>query len=235
MVSLWCMAMNDDSNNGKCCAIIPAYQEGLRIAGVVRRALRHSPNVVVVDDGSTDQTSEEARRAGAYVVRHGCNLGKGSALLTGLRHAAELGCDYAITLDGDGQHDPAEIPKLLDALRNGADIVVGCRMRNPDGMPVERLLTNMLMSAVLRILTKCRVRDSQSGFKALRIRRVRELEFRASRFDWESELIIKAARSGLRLREVDIKSIYMNHHRSKIKVISDTARFIKLILSNVVY
>jgi hypothetical protein len=83
-------------------------------------------------------------------------------------------------------------------------------------------------------LTKCRLRDTQSGFKALRVSKVRSLDFHTSRFDWESELLIKAARHGLRLREVGVKSIYRNHHRSKIKVVSDTIRFVKLVLSNLI-
>jgi glycosyltransferase involved in cell wall biosynthesis len=229
------MAMTEIHGNGECCAIIPAYQEGLQVARVVRGALNYTDEVLVVDDGSSDDTAEQARTAGAHVVSHERNMGKGVALLTGICYASERGYNTVITLDGDGQHDPAEIPKLLEELRAGADIVVGCRMGKPDGMPVQRLLTNMVMSAVLRILTKCRLRDTQSGFKALRVRRVRRLGFTTSRFDWESELVIRAARRGLRIREVDIKSIYLNHHRSKIKVLSDTARFVKLVLSNIVY
>jgi glycosyltransferase involved in cell wall biosynthesis len=219
----------------ECCAIIPAYEEGRQIAQVVREALAYAAEVFVIDDGSADDTSRQAAAAGATVLRHERNLGKGCALQTGLRRAAEKGHEIAVTLDGDGQHDPREIPKLLRELRRGADIVVGCRMQKPDGMPPDRLLTNMLMSSILGILTKCRIRDTQSGFKALRIRKVRELQFSTSRFDWESELIIKAARRGLRMREVGVKSIYANHHRSKIKVVSDTYRFMKLVLSNMIY
>jgi glycosyltransferase involved in cell wall biosynthesis len=226
--------MSEVTTNGGCCAVIPAYDEGLQIARVVRETLSHTGEVLVVDDGSTDDTARQAQSAGALVVRHERNLGKGMALLTGLRLAAKRGHDIAVTLDGDGQHDPSEIPKLLEALHLGADIVVGCRMHSPDGMPLDRLLTNVFMSSVLSILTKCRVRDTQSGFKALRIAKVCSLRFRTSRFDWESELIIRAARGGLRMREVNVSSIYMNHHRSKIKVVSDTIRFVKLVLSNVV-
>jgi hypothetical protein len=108
-------------------------------------------------------------------------------------------------------------------------------MNNPNGMPPDRLLTNRFMSAVLSVLAKRRVRDTQSGFKALRVGKVRRLDLRTSRFDWESELVIKAARGGLRLREVDVESIYSNHHRSKIKVISDTIRFVKLVLLNILH
>ncbi len=225
--------MSKHITNGDSCVIIPAYQEGHEIARTVRGALKHAKEVLVVDDGSTDKTGEQARAAGASVVRHPENLGKGCALLSGLQYAAGKGYPVAITIDGDGQHDPGEIPKLLDALERGADIVVGCRMNNPDGMPLERLLTNRFMSAVLSLLARRRIRDTQSGFKAMRVDRVRRLKFHTRRFDWESELIIKAARGGLRMREVDIKSIYGNHHRSKIAVVSDTYRFLRLVLKNI--
>lgn len=200
----------------------------------MRRALAHASEVLVVDDGSSDDTAGSARAAGAWVVHHQTNMGKGSAVLTGLRCACERGHEVAVILDGDGQHDPDEIPGLLHALEGGADLVIGCRMRRPDGMPLDRLLTNRLMSAVLGILTQHRIRDTQSGFKALRIDKVRSLNLRCKRFDGDSELIIAAARGGLRMREVDIKSIYRNHHRSKINVVSDTIRFVRLILSNIV-
>jgi len=227
--------MTESTNNGKCLAIIPAYQESSQIADVVRRTLPFTTEVLVVDDGSEDDTSEQARSAGATIIRHELNLGKGCALSTGLDYAAKHGYEIAVTLDGDGQHDPAEIPKLVKALELGADMVVGCRMNSPDGMPNDRLITNLFMSAVIGMITKKRIRDSQSGFKALKVCRIGRLRMRSSRFDWESELIIEAARRGLRMSEVDIKSIYQNHHRSKIKVFSDTIRFIRLILRNIVY
>ena len=187
--------------------VIPAYQEGARIARVVHRALLHATEVLVVDDGSDDDTARAAEAAGATVLRHEHNLGKGRALSTGLAYAAEFDYEIAVTLDGDGQHDPREI----------------------------RLLTNKVMSTILAILTKHSLRDTQSGFKALRIPAVRKLRLGTSRFDWESELIIWAARRGLRMRETDIRSIYSNHHRSKICVVSDTIRFVKLVLSNIIY
>ncbi len=227
--------MSDDGANGRCLAIIPAYREGARIGEVVRRTLEYATEVLVVDDGSDDDTAAEARAAGAAVVRHERNRGKGCAISTGLRWAEEGDYEVAVTLDGDGQHNPGEIPRLLDTLERGADIVIGCRMNKPDGMPADRLLTNRFMSAVLSLIAKRRVLDTQSGFKAMRVGKVRRLDFRTCRFDWESELIIKAARGGLRLREVDVESIYSNHHRSKIKVVSDTIRFVKLVLFNILH
>ena len=185
--------------------------------------------------GSSDNTSEKAREAGATVIRHEHNTGKGSALLTGIRCASERGYDIVVTLDGDGQHDPSEIPKLVEQLEKGSDIVIGCRMNKPDGMPAIRLFTNQAMSAVLRMVTKTDIKDTQSGYKAIKLEKLKELNFKTGRFDWESELIIKAARRGLRMSEVSIKSIYLNHHRSKIKVFQDTMRFFKLILTNMVY
>lgn len=227
--------MSKHEVNGRCLAIIPAYREGSQIGDVVRRTLEYASEVLVVDDGSDDDTAANAQAAGASVVRHEHNRGKGCAISTGLRWAGEGNYEIAVTLDGDGQHNPEEIPRLLEALAQGADIVIGCRMNRPDGMPPDRLLTNHFMSAVLSVIAKRRIRDTQSGFKAMRVDQVRKLDMHTSRFDWESELIIKAARGGLRMREVDIESIYSNHHRSKIKVLSDTVRFIKLVLFNMLY
>ena len=119
-----------------CAAVIPCFNEGATIAGLVGAALQHLPLVVVVDDGSTDRTSEAAQAAGARMVRHDTNRGKGAALKTGLALAAKQGFEWAVTLDGDGQHAPDDIPAFLScAGQTGALLIIGNRMHNAQAIP----------------------------------------------------------------------------------------------------
>ncbi len=152
---------------------MPAYNEERHIAEVVRGAREFGLKTLVVDDASADATVERARVAGAEVVRHDRNHGKGVALATGFAWAREHGFTAAVTLDGDGQHDPAEIPLFIDcAERTGAHIVVGSRFLQRDGgirlMPPHRKVTNWFMSRVLSGMAGTRLTDTQSGFRLIR-------------------------------------------------------------------
>jgi glycosyltransferase involved in cell wall biosynthesis len=129
-----------------CAAVIPCWNEEASVRAVVEGTRRQIGKVWVVDDGSSDRTREEAARAGALVIRHEVNLGKGAALRAGLEAARAEGFTLAVTLDGDGQHDPAEIPKLLDAARSGADLVIGNRMEAALEMTAVRRAVNRWMS-----------------------------------------------------------------------------------------
>jgi glycosyltransferase involved in cell wall biosynthesis len=215
----------------KFCAVIPAYNEETRIAPVVREAAKYVDAVIVVDDGSTDRTAQAAAESGATVVKHAANLGKGAALSTGLARAVEGGFTAAITLDADGQHDPRDIPRFLDEFRaSRADIIIGTRMQNRAGMPFIRAATNVVTSLVISLLAGQRVGDSQSGFRLLACATAARLPVAGARFDAESEIIVKAARSGLHIREIPIATIYHAVHQSKINPVRDTCRFVMLIL-----
>src|ERR1700693_4340846 len=147
-------------------AIIPPYCEGRFIGQVVRQALQYVRTVLVVDDGSPDNTATEAKAAGAKVIRHSTNLGKGAALKTGLDYAVSIGADFFLFLDADGQHDPSEIPVLIDAInRSNADLVVGNRMGNLKSMPIIRRWTNLFMSWQIGRICKIPIPDSQCGFR----------------------------------------------------------------------
>jgi len=126
----------------KIAAVIPAFNEGHNIGNVVRGVLAFVPTAIVVDDGSTDNTSEAAAEAGAMVLRHESNMGKGAALKTGFQCLVEHGYDGVITIDADGQHDPAEIPLFVDAAERGYDMVIGNRMSNVSTMPFIRRFAN---------------------------------------------------------------------------------------------
>jgi len=190
-------------------ALIPGYQEGPRIAAVVRCAKKHLP-VVVVDDGSTDETASSAESAGAIVVRQVPNQGKGAALRTGFRHALEDGADAVITLDADGQHDPAEIPTFLAAFANrtdGRELIIG--RRDFGEMPPIRRLSNTLGGLVLSAAVGQRVADNQSGYRLVGRRLMRALlDSSEDGFAFEVEMIARCIAMDLPIAWVPIRTIY---------------------------
>ena len=212
------------------CVLIPAYNEERYIADVVRGALSHVEKVIVVDDGSRDATAGQAAAAGAEVIRHASNRGKGAGLKTGLERAFAEGFDPVIVLDGDGQHDTAEIPAFLEAARSGdAAIIVGNRMGNPEGMPFVRRCTNRLTSFFVSRLAGQRIPDSQNGFRLIRKRAFEQFRFGTSRYDTEPEMLIEAGRAGMKIDWVPVRTIY-GTERSTVNPVTDTMRFIRLVV-----
>jgi glycosyltransferase involved in cell wall biosynthesis len=188
-------------------ALIPAYEEGPRVAAVVEAASRHLP-VVVVDDGSTDDTASAAEAAGAIVLRQHPNAGKGAALRAGFRHALGDGAAAAITLDADGQHDPAEIPAFLDAFRERRPgLIVG--RRDFGAMPPVRRLSNVLGGAAVSLALGRQVPDNQSGYRLVGRELMRAmLSSEESGFEFEVEMIARCVALGLPLQSVPIRTIY---------------------------
>ncbi len=209
--------------------LIPAFNEEAAVGAVVKGALKHAGRVLVVDDGSSDRTGETAAAAGAEVIRHPVNRGKGGALRTGLRALAERGSDPVIVIDGDGQHDPGEIPDFLtEARRSGAGIVVGNRMTAAASMPRVRYWTNRVMSAVISRLTGVEIPDSQCGYRLITAGVIKQLSFSTSNYDTESEMLIEAARKGVGISSVPVRSIYSGQ-ASRIRPGRDTVRFLRLL------
>jgi len=210
------------------CAIIPCYNEAHTIARIVRSVQLHVGHVFVVDDCSSDNTAEHAREAGATVIRHPRNMGKGVALKSGFAAAGHFRA--ALTLDGDGQHDSTEIPLFLDAFELGScDIVLGNRMNDTRTMPFLRRYTNRFTSWAISRMVGVPIRDTQCGFRLLSLDFWRAVRLDSSRFDLESEILIKAARCGARIREVEIRTIYFGTGVSKINPVTDTLRFFHLL------
>ncbi len=167
-------------------AIIPAYGEGRFIADVVRRVIQHVQSVLVVDDGSPDCTAAEAEKAGAKVIRHPVNFGKGAALKTGLEYATSTDAEYYLFMDGDGQHDPSEIPAFFDTINgSNADLVVGNRMCKLESMPLIRRWTNQFMSWQIGRICKIPILDSQCGFRLARKELLSVLMAPSNRFEFE--------------------------------------------------
>jgi glycosyltransferase involved in cell wall biosynthesis len=211
------------------CVVIPAYREQGRIGAVVRAVQTYCPAIIVVDDGSEDRTGEEARQAGATVLRNPANLGKGEALAAGFRHARESGFTLVITLDADGQHDPADIPAFLEAhRRTGMPAFVGNRMSNAAHMPLKRRLTNVFMSWLLSRKMGQWVPDTQCGYRLYRCDALEDARTEAPRFAAESEILMRLSLRGFRIGSVPIRVIY-GDEKSKIRPLRDAVRFARML------
>ena len=211
-------------------ALIPAYNEAARVGDVVTRTRPQVDEVVVIDDGSSDETASVAEEAGAKVLRHERNRGKGAAIATALDYFGRSDAVWAILLDADGQHDPAEIRKFVEAAETEhADIVVGTRMSDVRDMPRVRLWTNQFTSWVTGKLARQNIPDSQCGYRLLRRCVLTDLKFSTARFDTETEMLIQAGRAGHRIVNVPIRTIYDPGRASHVHPWHDTVRFFKLI------
>lgn len=188
-------------------AILPAYNEEISIGSMVLHAKQHADRVIVVDDGSSDRTAEVAELAGAEVIRHPFNKGKGAALRTGFEKASTNGSNVIVTMDADGQHDPEEIPKLVAPIFSGeADVVNGSRYMNGNGKstPFYRRIGQNVLDRATNLNTGLHITDTQSGFRAFSKNALPAFRFRQSDFGIESEMLADAANAGLRIKEVEI-------------------------------
>ena len=209
-----------------CIAVIPCLDEAAAIGDLVRAVLGHVPAVLVVDDGSSDSTADRARAAGAKVIRHDCPQGKGRSLLDGWRAAAERGFTWAITLDGDGQHAPANLPRFLARADETTPLIVGNRMAAPVGMPWLRRRVNRWMSRRLSALTGQELPDSQCGFRLVHLPTLARVPLAADHFEIESEMLFQFARHGHAIAFVPVDVIYAEE-RSSIRPLPDTLRWLR--------
>jgi len=217
----------------KTCVIIPAYNVEKTLPGVIKGAQKYVEKVIVIDDGSTDATFVRAKEAGVKILKHKKNKGKGEALHTGLGYALRRGFDQIILIDGDGQHDPNEIPRFLKAAQNPqVDIIVGSRMEDVKDMPRERLVVNRIGSFLTSLLARQRIPDSQSGYRLVKSKVLKRITLTSRRYDVESEMLIKAGKRGFGIESIPIKTIY-RQEISHFRKFWDTLRFIKLILKGV--
>ncbi|MBI2472932.1 glycosyltransferase family 2 protein [Candidatus Uhrbacteria bacterium] len=200
----------------KIFAVIPAYNEETTIAEVLQKTKPFVDQIILVNDGSSDQTAQRALAQGVRVVNHSVNRGLGASLGTGFAAAQYLGADAVITLDADGQHDPAEIKKFIEAIEHGADVVIGSRMLTGfDGMPWYRQVAQVLGNLVTFCLFGAWVTDSQSGFRAFTRFALQQIQIKTNRMEVSSEIIAEAKRHKLNLVEVPIKAIYTEYSLSK--------------------
>lgn len=199
----------------KVIAVIPAYNEQTTLAETLDRTRPFVDEIIVVNDGSHDRTPEIAVLKKVRLVSHAINRGLGAALGSGLSAALHAGADAIITLDADGQHDPAEIPKFTEALNQGAEVVIGSRMLTRTGMPMHRQIAQVIGNLVTFLLFGAWVTDSQSGFRAFSAHAARQIKIRTNRMEVSSEIIAEAKARQLTLMEVPIKAIYTEYSMSK--------------------
>ena len=187
--------------------ILPAYNEEVSIGSIVLLTRFYADNVIVVDDGSLDRTAEIARKAGAEVIQHGTNKGKGAALKTGFTAADDLGADIIVTMDSDGQHNAAEIPRLVEPIIKGeADMVNGSRYLNglDKNTPSYRRVGQTILDRATNLNSGLHITDSQSGFRAFATSTKDVFRFNAQGMAIESEMLADAGSAGLRIAEVEI-------------------------------
>jgi len=189
--------------------VIPAYNEELTIGSVVALAKKYG-DVLVVDDGSVDRTSEIAKEAGAVVIRHERNMGKGYALRTGFEYALSRGYDVIVTLDADGQHNPDEISLLMEPIIKGkVDLVIGSRYLNGSKkeIPIYRRFGLWVLNKSTKVAAGVNV-DSQSGFRAMSRKALEKLDLNSTDYSVETDMIVKAKEEGIRIMEIPISVRY---------------------------
>ena len=210
-----------------CAAVIPCLNEATAISPLVEAVRGHLSTVLIVDDGSTDQTSSMAREAGAIVLQNPRNLGKGAALQAGWGQVDKLGFAWALTLDGDGQHSPDDIPKFFHCAEAGAAaLVVGNRMGQAQRVPAVRRWVNRWMSRRLSLLCGRPLPDSQCGFRLMKLEPWSRLRVSTTHFEIESEVLFLFATAGLGIEFVPIQVIY-KQEQSKIHPWRDSLRWFR--------
>jgi glycosyltransferase involved in cell wall biosynthesis len=206
----------------KIALVIPAYNEASSIGDVISAIHEHfsksayNPTIIVVDDGSKDNTASIASSKGAIVIRHILNAGAGSATATGLSYADQNSFDMAVTMDADGQHDPEDIIKGVTIMsRSDVDLLIGSRLINSDGMSKVKILGNKGLSYITSLLFGIRTTDSQSGLRLFSKKALSKLRWKTSGYEFCSEMLWRAKQQKLKTDEFPIRVIYTDYSKSK--------------------
>lgn len=208
----------------KVCIIIPAYNEAPVIKNVIKKSKKifseakkeYSIDVVLINDGSRDDTLKQAKKGGAIVIDHILNSGAGGATLTGLAYARQNNYDIAATMDADGQHDPEDVLAGIKKIStSNIDLLIGSRLINSDGMSKTKILGNKGLSFITYVLFGTNVTDSQSGLRIYSRKAIDNLDWKSTGYEFCSEMIWRTKQSGMNIAEYPIKAIYTDYSRSK--------------------
>ncbi|MBN1348947.1 glycosyltransferase family 2 protein [candidate division KSB1 bacterium] len=213
--------------------LIPAYNSAATLGDVLSKCLeQHSRQaLLVVDDGSSDDSIGIAKHFGVPYISHAKNQGKGAALRTGFRRILQSNADAILTLDSDGQHDPTWIPSFIRSMtENNWDLVIGSRMHDLKTMPFDRQFSNKTTSKILSFRCGCKIEDSQCGYRLIRTSVLRQIELTTNQFDTETEIVLKACLKGFKIGFVPISTIYHQGGGSSIRRASDTMRFLRVLV-----
>ncbi|MBU0547145.1 MAG: glycosyltransferase family 2 protein [Candidatus Omnitrophica bacterium] len=212
------------------CVIIPTYNESKAIAGLIHQIRKLELKPIIIDDGSEDDTVKIAMQAGAVVLRNQLNTGKGASLIKGYAFAVSQGFDAVISMDGDGQHSTDDIKTFIQkAESSNCGIIVGNRMAMTQEMPVLRIITNRFMSRIISAIAKQHISDTQCGFRLVKKEVLQKMDLSTSKYETESEVLIKAARLGFKIESVPVKTIYSGQ-KSQINPFVDTLRFLRFMV-----
>jgi glycosyltransferase involved in cell wall biosynthesis len=218
------------SNTNSVCAVIPFYNEKETINIVINESLNYVQFVFAINDGSDDGYFNDANEESKVkFVNLDRNYGKGKALSIGFHEAVSVGFNYVVTLDADLQHEPKYIPKLIEGLQS-FDIVIGNRLKNLKGMPIQRRMSNKLTSFFLTVKTGQNILDSQCGYRAYKAEVLRKVKTDFSGFEAESEILVKAAKKGFKIGFIDIPTIY-GDEKSKMRPLQAIVGFLRVLFS----
>ena len=218
----------------KLLAVIPAFNADSSLEKLIPAVLGFRHDILVVDDGSRDDTPNVAIKYKLELISHPRNRGKGAALKSGFNYAIENGYEAVITLDADGQHNPLDIPRFIESHENtGADLIIGSRAQSKTGMPPDRRLSNFLTSKILSLFLGMKIEDSQCGYRLMTTNLLNQVELKSEQFELESEIIIKAARQGFKIRFIPIKVRYSLNIKSSMNRLADTLRWIIMLLETI--
>ncbi len=217
----------------KICVVIPVLNEARSVGKIVKLLKEKNLDVLVIDDGSTDESGDIARQNGANVITHDHKSGKGTSLREGFDYALTNGYEGIVTLDGDGQHEVHDIDAFIClAKEKNPTLIIGNRMNNVKDMPFVRLATNRFMSWLISLAAKTKIADTQCGYRYIKAQDLKKMDLCCRDFEIETEMILKCAKKGMSILSIPIKTIY-GQEESKINPAKDTIRFFSYFLKEI--
>lgn len=200
----------------KIFIVIPAFNEASIIQDVIDETKKSGyENIILVDDGSSDNTFQKAKEKNVIALRHKINRGKGAAVKTGIEAAKKMDARIAVTMDGDGQHDPTDIQKMIGMLENGYDVALGTRLKKPTGMPFYKIIANKIGNFFTWLIYGLWVTDSQSGFRAFSNKALNLIDTKTDRYEYDSEVIREIRRNRLKYVEIPVEVRYTEYSMGK--------------------